>query len=380
MCGITVIAILAVVALSAPIHAQQIVGVNLTPPPSAVPSPTNFPFLANVVTPDPNLLDAFARQYASQTSTPDIQDFFLWWLPNQLFNINYGLALPPPGTNLQLSTPDGAKRALWLTLVTGWELGIFARWTDGPNFRPVGTPVTNDALATDLAYMVQAQQAAFASASDVLAFNLASLRVGGGPPPIQSEDGWYGYDAQYLKEITTVNLPTGVAPIPNYITYTSGTLDATYQIGDAPFLAAARVLYNIVLPALGGGSNSAIQQRLNYALNTPSSLASYQQGFEALGHEVWGVQAIGIFQNTPYNEFVKILTLSAYFVQYSQTDTMMALSAYALQNAFLGRAQAMAVALFRCYVELYVLGLIDPNSTEHFPSLTAAFAQFRTAP
>src|SRR5262245_56637379 len=214
----------------------DIVGIDLTPAPSEVPSADNgFPFLDGKITADPALLDAFARHYASETDQPSIREFFLWWLPNRLFDINYGVANAPPGSGLNMNTDAGVKRALWLTHVTGWELGIFARRIVDHHL--LNAQATNASVTNALTYMDEARQAALGSPSDVLAFNLASLRAGGGPPTLKSEDAWYGYDAQFLKEITTVNLPTGFAPLPNWIHYTSGTLDATYQIGDAPFLA-----------------------------------------------------------------------------------------------------------------------------------------------
>src|SRR5262245_33194368 len=229
-----------------PQAAGDIVGIDLSPAPAEVPAAEDFPFLDGKMTPDPALLDAFARQYASETANPSIREFFLWWLPNDLFDIAYGVASPPPGTELNLNTDAGLKRALWLTHVTGWELGIFARFVLGGGLGDV--PVTNAILTSKLTYMDQARQAASDTPADVLAFNLASLRIGedGNAPccVLQSEAGWYGYDAQFLKEISTTNLAPGVAPLPNWINYTSGQLNATYQIGDAPFLSHAREQYD----------------------------------------------------------------------------------------------------------------------------------------
>jgi hypothetical protein len=97
---------------------------------------------------------------------------------------------------------------------------------------------------------------------------------------------------------------------------------------------------------------------------------------KAMGHNVWGIFLNPIFLNTNYEDFIQNLKLSAYFVQYSQTNTMAALTAYATSSASLGRQQAIAVALFRSYEKMYEIGSGDPDS-DTFPDLTSAFAKFR---
>lgn len=100
----------------------HITGVRLSFHPwtdSGFPSLGDHGLIANY-----GLLDAFAREYASDphpTNTgerrggkPQLQDFFLIWLPNRLFNIVAGLGKPPEPYQLDVSTPEGMGTAQWL--------------------------------------------------------------------------------------------------------------------------------------------------------------------------------------------------------------------------------------------------------------------------
>jgi len=119
---------------------SEITGVRLSSHPwvdNGFPSLGEHGLVANS-----GLLDAFAREFANnprltnrgeiRRSDPEMQDFFLIWLPNRLFNIAAGLEVAPENYRLDMSTAQGMGSAQWLAHLGGYYAAVWLRacWTN----------------------------------------------------------------------------------------------------------------------------------------------------------------------------------------------------------------------------------------------------------
>jgi hypothetical protein len=342
---------------------------------------------------DQSLLDAFAREYGSaphlsyngQMSTKDsISEFFNIWLPVRLWDIAAGQVAPPEGfeTTFELNTAAGMGRAMWLTHVTGFFLGMESRLYLDQSMQtqpaPATTPFTgggDQSPAPTYAIYQKAsralQVASQGTAAEVADFNLWSLRGAGASPYLLDggEVGGYGYDAGYLATILSFMSDKALPHTP-YFTYTpTNLLDATYWIGDPAFMSEARRQFASI--AAGDANVQALYQQAlltgNSEPNQDQPLMTIQAAADAQARAIWTnlSQAIPTPADPTASEETDIairLSRAAYFVQYNQANALAGLAAYATGNTTWGRQQARQVALFISYVNEYAIWSQNPEA------------------
>jgi len=375
----------------------SITGVELTDHPWI---DNGFPDLADHMTRDDALLDELAREYATQTDDPSMADYLLVWLPRRIYDAGYaGTAVPAA---LDLATDDGIKRALWLGHVVGWYVGVYSRTA----FRLGGyvfvtADLTPEVLSGTVAAADRARRAALASDDDVLSFALHSLYGDLAPGPLApppemlsfgpglgvGEVPWYAYDLVFLDSICATNHPAAVPAEPDYVTYSesaatsAGLLDATWKIGDPPFLASVRARYDAL-----ANSDDSTRARFDAALHDPrepdepsKSLLGLQDRMAAQGKLIWSGPPfpgpdVTVFETEHYHGF---RTASAYYVQFNQANAMAALVAHATVDPALARSEAALSGVFHYLIDNSMNGAFDPRS-DGAPTMADALPRFRS--
>lgn len=358
------------------------------------------PALREVLTPDPALWDALAKEYCAWTSAPSMEEFAIWWAYNRLMEVALGTAPPPKGIALDLSREADMKRALWVTHIMG---NYQANWywrndhtqpefgpprtdllinTIGPVFSEPGYIASSKRIKEDL------ELATRGSDEDVLAFNARQTR---GDPLAEGTEGagqyagfdavgsgdigWLAYNLGFVKAVLTVNKPAGEPPREGQITIDPMKVeDTTYGAGDTSFLAAARKPFEAVR---SGAAGAAAQQRLQAALDgaQPTDSAGSQAVPQfARGYQGWAVptEDLSTFSARQYR---LVLLDGVYINQWAQTNLLSGLAAHALQDSALGRRQIRSVALQTAWKFGYLNTLGAPDGdlpTFTFASKSAA--------
>jgi hypothetical protein len=367
----------------APSCAGSYTGLQLTAYPSA---DEGYPLAEHGVVTDQAVLDAFAREYANcphresngkmVTTAPDVQDFFLFWLPNRLNDIADGVVEPPVGTKavLDLSTPAGLGRALWLNHLSGYYSGVWLRIN---MHVPIGLPITESNMANVYATAVDTPRhvALAGSSEEVLAFNRSSLRskpplgssidlttVIGIVMPAGNDAGQFGFDLGFMRFILppSLNAPPNAKPFatPYYKANPNKLLDATYALPEVPALVEARKAF------AAAQSNSASADRLKQTISGRLGelhMVTQQQQYYL---HATALYAVGIPLATSYRgfgpeQYDRVLAWAAYCVMANQSNSFNALSAVATQDAVRGRRHARANALWGTYMFTYLRGLFD---------------------
>jgi len=338
------------------------------------PSVTKFS-----VTKAQSVLDELAREYAQDvhrglygraTTSLDPQAFFMWWLPNRLFDIASGAVKPPKG--LDMTTDAGMDRAMWLTHIDGYYFGTWLR-KDFLQFQGhwAYNNVLDDAAVSGAYQQLETGRAAVnqGSGADVLAFNQSSLR-GKDPTPSQSigdagdATGIYAYDLGFLVGISppSVNTPPDATTPPEtpLVTYSLNQLyEASYGITEPPYLAAARRAEATVK----GAADTARMQAAVDGSGNDESLLARQQRLITAGIALWSNPALaGDITKWSQAEWDKLLTLTTYSVMQNQAMAMSSLAATSTGNVPLGRQAAREVLLFWNFGNIYKLGVGDPHN------------------
>jgi hypothetical protein len=362
-------------------------------------SPYEYPpALSAVMTPDPALLNALAREYCQTTAHPSVEDFSMWWVFNRMEDIALGAASPPPGITLDLSRDEDLKRALWVQHVFGtytanwyWHNGH-----SGPAYGPTSYNQSIKALGpviagADAGYarsiaQMQADMrlANHGTAPDVTAFNLSSVR---GDPIVPGTTGaglyqtmfspssgdavFYGYDLAFLDAVVHTNKPAFAPPHDPYFTYSlAEPFDATYAIGDAPFLAVSR---GHAAAVAGGSRGPRAQARMSAAIagaQPLDQLVPVITLWYGVGYGLWAPGLANSLRDYSEPEYNVVLKAGVYTLQWSQSNALAGLAAYATEDTDLGRRQVRAVALWKAYAWAYLNTL--GGSATRLPTFTTS--------
>jgi hypothetical protein len=357
---------------------------------SSYPNADNgYPSLAaHGVIADKAVLDAFAREYANcphrdatdgqlVTTAPDVQDFFLFWLPNRLYNIAAGVEAPPKGTErvLDLRTDGGLGRALWLSHLSGYYSGIWLQLNMGT---PTSSELTDSNISNVYATAVDEPRrvANHGTASEVLAFNRAALRSKlpltgtvdattaiGVLMPAGNDAGQYGFDVGFLQYLLppSLNAPPDASPFatPYFTADATRLLDATYALTEEPYLADARQGF-----ANSQGAGPVAAARLRETIDgrlLEEPLVAQQLRYYLHAAALYSV---GVPGGTRYagfgpEQYDRLLAWAAYAVMANQSNSFNALAAYATQDVDRGRRHARANAVWGTYLFMYLQGVLD---------------------
>lgn len=350
---------------------------------------------------DPSVLDAFAREYANCShvsarnvygiETPKTPEFFLYWLPNRLYGILTGDEQPPVGAeSLDLTTPGGAGRALWLMHLAGYYSGVWlGRVQDAeygstaPNDkRPVNPSTTNDNIDNVYEFSVrQAYKTALHGTPDeVTAFNRSSLRTDptrantgyvdaataiGFLMPMGNNAGQFGFDVAYLDAILppSASIPADAKPFTdNYFTFDiTKLLDATYALPEPSFLTRARA-------HMLAAQNGSVETRARLAevingdpLRAEQPLLTQQLAYFAVSEGMYRGAVGTTYMSFPLDQYDSLIAWAQYAVMANQAMSFHALNAYSTKDVDLGRRLAMETALWGAYLYVYVLGVTDTS-------------------
>jgi hypothetical protein len=392
------------IASSAPVSPRcsgETTGLRLTSYPNA---DNGYPSLAaHGVIADHAILDAFAREYANcphrdatdgqlVVGEPDVQDFFLFWLPNRLNNIAAGVESAPRGTEqvLDLHTDEGLGRALWLSHLSGYFSGVWLHLNMGT---PVGSPRTDSDISNVYATAVDEGRwvANHGSASQVNAFNRAALRTQlpltgtidlttaiGVVMPAGNDAGQFGFDIGFLQYLLppSLNAPLDADPFATpYVTADpTKLLDATYALTEEPYLTSARQGY---ASAQAGGwqTSSRLRDAIDGRLLEEPLVAQQLRYYL----HATALYSVGVPSGTAYRDFGpeqydRVLAWAAYAVMTNQANSFNALTAYAMQDVDRGRRHARANALWGTYLFMYLQGVLDDR--HHGEQLEVALPTF----
>jgi hypothetical protein len=359
---------------------------------------TGFPSLAqHGLIADSTLLNAFATEYANHarrtvngwtTQGPaDIQNFFLFWLPERLNDIAVGRASPPEGTGLDLGTSAGLGKALWLTHLSGYYTGVWLRhYLGAAAVRPMNDKNLAEAYAT--AVDAPREVANSGSPAQVLAYVRHSVRAptrvpADGDPlkvflPFNGEVGIFGFDAQWLHLILppNPNAPTNARPFKEpFFTYDpTKLLTASYAVPERPYLQVARQRY-------AAASSAGAEAHARLAEMTNGSTGETPLIIEQLRYhaESTALYETGIPNGTTYRGFVQpaydqLLGYATYAVMTPQANSLDALAAYATKDVDHARQQIRTSALWWSDTTSYLASVLDGHNDN--PSLAASFPHF----
>jgi len=302
-----------------------------------------FPNLATVMTPDQDLLDELARDYAHSTDTPSENEFLTGYLPKVIFEDHLG-ARP---SQIPLETK------FWLLHVSGYYGGVFLE--EYAPFPLPSLPIFEfmydesvGLIMSDMAVLGGPVEGAF----DLLEYNLYVPDSTRGP--IYN----CGYNAGYLKEIVTPQqdggaLPDGVTADEDYIIYSDDLLD--FEYGDE-VMRCLRLMRAIDLA--GQGTNPERYEEIVTA-EPPgfNDLYTTQANGIAQGHLVWYTPMVGI----PQWAYDELIYVSLLYVQAAEATAHAALAALTLESHGLAYKAVASNSLFIPWLTSYRMGLIDMN-------------------
>jgi hypothetical protein len=365
-------------------------------------SQTGFPSLGrHGLIADQPLLNAFATDYANhprltvngQTASgpANIENFFLFWLPERLNNIAVGRTQPPAGSDLDLGTDAGLGRALWLTHLSGYYTGVWLRhYLGAASVRPM----TDKSLAAAYATAVDAPRtvANRGTGSRVLDYTRHSVRAPVRVPadndpfkvllPFNGEVGIFGYDAQWLHLILppSPNAPTRARPFkqPFFSYDPTQLLSASYAIPEKPYLQAARQRYAAARSA-GASAEARLAEMTNGSAGE-QPLITEQVHNEATSTALYET---GIPGGTTYRGFVQpaydqLLGYATYAVMTNQANSLNALAAYATQNVDHARQQIRTTAMWWSDTTSYLASVLDGHNDHS--DLAASLPHFTVRP
>ncbi|WP_109524563.1 hypothetical protein [Nocardia aurea] len=353
-----------------------------------------YPSLArNGLIADPELLDAFAREYANNphlTNTgeitiadPNVQDFFTWWLPHQLANIAMNEAAPPEGRDLDLTTPEGLGRAQWLVHLCGYYSSSWLRTSMGVFDQPSSTSATpTDAVYTQFYDLVLAQYrdtALFGDDAAVLGFAEQTLRsnaplTAGLPGPRSdllergpAEVGMFGYDARWLFNLLPPSLNAPIAATPFTDNYFSANpdifLDAHFALPEQPYLREAERKH--AQATTDPGVNAQVA-RIVQGRPGQEPLLAIQQSFGAAGDAIYrngiGYGTPTVYRGWNQEQYNRVLAWASYAVMYSKANSLNALTAVATNDASLARQEVRTSFLWWIYTTTYIATIFDPRN------------------
>lgn len=344
--------------------------------------------LTSIMTPAEDLWDALAKEYCASTATPSNEEFALWWGYNRLLNVAMGAAPPPAGVSLDLTKDADLKRALWVMHIMGnyqanwlWHNG-HAKDLYGPAIESSGVSTVAPALAAldpgyseSIARVTRAMKLANHGTDDeVLAYNRFSVK---GDPQVPGTSGvgaydtilqpghgdaaFFGYDLGFQAAALGVNKPAVEAPDWARVDYDPAKPEAaTYRAGDSPFLVVGRRAFKA---AASGAEGATAQQRLQAALAGAQPADSLQaqtaNGF-GTGFTFW-TGATNSLRGYSKRQYELVLADGVYIIQWSHSNVLSALAAYASKDATLGRRQARAVTFWKTWVSAYLNTLGGPQ-------------------
>jgi len=339
----------------------------------------SYPSLGQVMIEDQPLLDAFAQEYARTTQRPDVEEFMMWWLNNRLHDIAQGKAQPPPGfkDEIDMSTPDGLKRALWLEHVIGNNTGAWYHWALD-KFGPCRCTSTAPSTFYDARVPIYNAAANAAtnpniSSTDLFNYVLSTLRSPTASP-FGGQVGFYGYDTSFTLAQTVppgapnppvVANPFAPEPFVSWFDGTNATncqstdclLDAQYATGDPPFLSSARHDFTKML-----NEKAPVQALLEQAIvgNGTPSANLYNQMNAGLGLGLQGVPSGSFAAWDDQYLWDTLLYAQLYTGMYNHAISMTGLAAYATQDTDLARTEAREQQLWNGYFNGYAGTVGDP--------------------
>ncbi|GGL12350.1 hypothetical protein [Nocardia jinanensis] len=393
-----------VVAAHAEPHAS-VTGVDLTYYPWV---DNGYPSLGrNGLVADPELLDAFAREYANSahpsntgemtTANPNVQDFLVWWLPHRLANIAMDQAEPPAGHDLDLTTSDGLSRAAWLAHLTGYysstwlrsNMAVFDRTT------VISVTPTDDVYAQFYSQALGQYRDAALSGDDARAVGFAEQTLRSNAPLTAdlpgpfgdllergpAEVGMFGYDAAWLRNLLppNPNAPSAAKPFTdNYFSANPDVLlDAHFALPIQQYLqdAERRHAEATVDPGVAGRVTEMVRGRPGQ-----EPLLATQQRFTAAGDAIYrnGVipGTVTIYRGWDQEQYDRLLAWASYAVMYNKADSLNALTAVATNDATLARQEIRAALLWWIYSTTYVATIFDPRNDAK--QLSDCLPRFRT--
>lgn len=361
------------------------------------------------------LLDAFAREFANnprltnngemRRSDPEMQDFFLIWLPNRLFNIAAGVETAPENYRLDMSTAEGMGTAQWLAHLGGYYAAVWLRacWSvfDGKR--------ANFPLRDRKFHAIYKRQldkardvALFGSDNDAIEFSRGMLRKNApllapghritrllradrllsfAADRLPGEVGIFGFNAGFMQHILPpgLNAPTNATPFaePYYTGDTHVLLDAHFALPEPPFMTEARKSWDSVTSADG-----AVAARLKDAIDGRSgepTLLARQQSWDTVAAGLYrvGIPRATVYRGFDQQQYDRLLAWTSYSVMMNVTNGYNALSAYATRDARLARQQITTSTLWWGFILTYVISCMD-DRTDSIP-LSESLPRFLTA-
>ena len=338
----------------------------------------------------PNLLDAIAQEYASgprrsvhgtiDGGVPDVQSFFLFWLPNRLVNLAYSTGKEPAPDGLDLTTPDGLGRALWLSHVCGYYFAVWLRlnlirFDRERSASPLKAPSLSRAYARFVDPI--STTAIGGSGERVVEYARESLRrrvaflgrAGSGGRvlslllPTAREVGIFGFDSAWLHYILPPgrNAPTRAVPprTPYFRCDRHQLLDATFAIPEEEYLADARARYAAI-----ARSDTKVKERLVEAVQGrrgEAPLLKHQQRWYRVARFLYsrGIPGTTRYRGVEQEQYDRLISWAAYAVMIPQTNALNALTAFATRDAELARRQCRARAIWWALVTTYTFTVLD---------------------
>jgi len=352
------------------------------------------------VTSAPELLDALARDFAdgprltsygrTTTGEPDMQDFLVVWLPVWLNELMSGTAADTHG--LDPGRPADMSKILWLAHVSGYYGGVWMRknFLDFDLPLHAGLPFSDAGIGQFYSNFVDEFRAVAdrGDPAQVMAATRATLRsnlviapsgidsatlVSQVLPPTDNLAA-FAYDATWLENLLPPRLDAPVNAVPgvdNLFTRDQRRLlSARYGIPEQAYLTRARAAYDGVLSATGE-VKARYDQTVDGKLGeVPLQLA--QQRFNLYGVAVYGVglPAASNYRGFSQPQYDRVLTWASYAVMGNQSNSMNALSAYAVRDVPAARNQIRATSLWAAYVGSYGWGHLNPAVTAAQPMST----------
>jgi hypothetical protein len=346
------------------------------------------------------LLDAFAREFANnprltncgelRRADPEMQDFFLVWLPNRLFSIAAGLETAPEHYRLDMSTAEGMGTAQWLAHLSGYYAAVWLRacWTvfDGKRRNiPMGHRKFHAIYKRQLD--TARGVALYGSDNDAIEFSRGMLRKNAPRPAaghritrllradrlfsmlgsrLPGEVGIFGFNAGFMQHILPpgLNAPTNATPFaePYYTGDTHVLLDAHFALAEPPFVTEARKSWARVTSADG-----EVEARLKEAIDGrpgEPTLIARQQSWDTLAAVLYrvGFPRATVYRGFDQQQYDRLLAWTSYSVMVNVANGYNALSAYATRDARLARQQITSSTLWWGFALTYVIGCIDSRS------------------
>lgn len=346
------------------------------------------------------LLDAFAREFANnprvsnrgelRRSDPEMQDFFLIWLPNRLFNIAAGLEAAPEHYRLDMSTAEGMGTAQWLAHLGGYYAAVWLRacWTTFEGKRR-NIPMRDSKFHAIYKRQIDTARhvALYGSDSAVIEFSRGMLRTNAPQPGrgsrvtrlvradrlvskfidrLPGEVGIFGFNAGFMQHILppSLNAPTNAAPFaqPYYTGDTHVLLDAHFALAEPPFMVQARKTWDAVISA-EDMVTSRLQEAIDGRTGEPTLLAR-QQSWDTVAAILYrtGIPRATVYRGFDQRQYDRLLAWTSYSVMMNVANGYNALSAYATRDASLARRQITASTLWWGFILTYVIGCVDSRT------------------